>query len=135
MSEPDRLFLDANILFSMAYGSKGLATFWGLAAEGKCVLLSSEYAVEEARWNLSNGDQVRIQELLAPLIIVPQPAMALPDDHGLPEKDAPILAAAVSARATHLITGDLRHFGHLRGKTIHGVRVCLPCDYLLAHTP
>jgi hypothetical protein len=31
----------------------------------------------------------------------------------LPAKDAPIFAAAVYCRATHLLTGDTEHFGSL----------------------
>jgi len=49
---------------------------------------------------------------------------------GLPEKDVPILHAAISGRATHLITADLRHFGPLLGMTIGGVLIQLPADYL-----
>jgi hypothetical protein len=32
----------------------------------------------------------------------------LPEGVSLPEKDVPILLAAIEARATHLLTGDLR---------------------------
>ena len=42
---------------------------------------------------------------------------------GLPENDAPILAAAAAAGADLLVTGDRRHFGHLYGKTIGRVRI------------
>ncbi len=125
-----RLFLDANVLFSAAYGSKGLITLWDLAEAKQCVLLSSAYAVEEARRNLEAEHQVRLKQLLVHVLIVPQPAVPVTEGLGLPEKDIPIPAAAVGARATHLITGDLRHFGHLRGKTVDGVLVCLPRDYL-----
>ena len=41
----------------------------------------------------------------------------------LPEKDQPILAAAFKARATHLLTGDRRHFGECFGKRICGVLI------------
>jgi uncharacterized protein len=34
-----------------------------------------------------------------------------PFPDGLPTKDAIIFQAAVSCRATHFLTGDLRHFG------------------------
>jgi predicted nucleic acid-binding protein len=48
----------------------------------------------------------------------------------LPEKDRPILLAAMEARATHLITGDLRHFGSYFGKTIEGIVIVTPSQYL-----
>jgi len=51
----------------------------------------------------------------------------------LPEKDVPIFLAALAARATHLITGDLRDFGRYFGKTIEGVRVITPSNYLREH--
>jgi len=43
----------------------------------------------------------------------------LPGGIALPEKDRPILLAAIEARATHLITGDKRLFGKYFGKRIH----------------
>jgi len=53
----DRLFLDANILFSAAYRAKaGLLVFWKLKS---VVLCSSRYAVEEARINLDEEAQRR----------------------------------------------------------------------------
>ncbi len=44
----------------------------------------------------------------------------------LPLKDAPILAAALSANATVLVTGDRRHFGALFGKTLNRTVTVLP---------
>jgi predicted nucleic acid-binding protein len=47
----DRIFLDANVLFSAAYlENSGLARLWQL---DDAELLSSAYAVEEARRNLA----------------------------------------------------------------------------------
>lgn len=43
--------------------------------------------------------------------------------HGLPENDAPILAAAAAADADLLVTGDRQHFGRLFGKVVGRVRV------------
>ena len=48
----------------------------------------------------------------------------------LPEKDWPVLGGAAAAGATHLITGDLRHFGAYFGETVLGVLVLKPADYL-----
>src|SRR4029077_3103861 len=53
----------------------------------------------------------------------------------LPEKDRPILLAAVAARTTHLICGDLRHFGPYFGKKIEGIRIVTPSQYLKTHEP
>ena len=45
---------------------------------------------------------------------------------GLPEKDLPIVQAAVLATATHLLTGDQKHFGSLMGKSVRSVKVVSP---------
>ena len=41
----------------------------------------------------------------------------------LAEKDQPILCGAVVCGADFLLTGDKKDFGHLYGKTVHGVMV------------
>ncbi len=48
---------------------------------------------------------------------------ALAVEAGLPEKDKPILAAAIAAGCAYLLTGDKRDFGHLYGKAVEGVTV------------
>jgi|GEM_PF-5168479 hypothetical protein len=53
-----------------------------------------------------------------------------PAETALPEKDRPVLAAAIAARATHLVTGDARYFGAYFGKRIRGVLVTTGADYL-----
>ncbi|HXN93272.1 MAG TPA: hypothetical protein VN879_02140 [Candidatus Acidoferrales bacterium] len=53
----------------------------------------------------------------------------------MPEKDRPILLAAMDARTTHLITGDLRHFGPYFGKKIGGILIVTPSQYLKTHQP
>jgi predicted nucleic acid-binding protein len=125
----DRLFLDANVLFSAAYRpAAGLLRLWKLPS---VVLCSSRYALEEARANLSTESQrTRLAELSAALELFESEGGALPADVSLPDKDAPILLAAIAARATHLITGDLRHFGPLFSKKIAGVIILPPADYL-----
>jgi len=54
----------------------------------------------------------------------------LPDGVSLPRKDVPSLLAAIEARATHLLTGDLRHFGSYFGKRVEGILVLPPGEYL-----
>lgn len=105
----DRLFLDANVLFSAAYrANAGLLQFWKLK---NVTLCSSRYALEEARMNLTEDVQRRRLEKLATAIEFCDPIpRALPGEVTLPDKDVPILLAAMAARATHLITGDVHHF-------------------------
>lgn len=129
----ERLFLDANVLFSAAYRKDaGVRGLWRLA---QTELVTSAYAVEEARRNLDEaGQRSELEGLLAAVRV--SNALADPaghpgiEDSGLPEKDLPILRAAVAADATHLITGDRKHFGHLFGGKVGGVLVARPADCL-----
>ena len=123
----DRIFLDANVLFSSAYRpNAGLARLWQLdGAE----LVTSVYAAEEARLNLNEEDQrVKLAKLLENVRMITELA-PLPPGVRLPEKDQPILQAALQARATHLLTGDKEHFGPLFGRRIGGLLVLPPAEY------
>lgn len=124
-----RLFLDANVLFSAAYRpDAGLQRLWKLK---KVILCSSRYALAEATVNLDDGTKrTRLVELAKRLELFDVEVRELPRGITLPEKDMPILLAAIEARATHLLTGDVRHFGPYLGKKIHGVRIVLPGEYL-----
>jgi len=125
----DRLFLDANVLFSAAYRpNAGLLQFWKLS---NVILCSSHYALEEARINLTEEIQRRrLARLARSLQLFDATPRQLPGDVSLPEKDEPILLAAIEARATHLITGDVRHFGPHFGKTMAGILILSPSAYL-----
>ena len=127
----DRLFLDANVLFSAAYRpDAGVARLWEVS---EAVLVTSSYVVVEARRNFTDPDQrTRLEELLKK-VEVGEAMMLPPELRGkidLPEKDWPVLGGAAAAGATHLITGDLRHFGAFFGKEVLGVQILKPADYL-----
>lgn len=95
------------------------------------MLCTSNYAAEEARLNLSDEVQRhRLDKLLLTVQFCGVSERELPRGISLPEKDAPILLAAVEGRATHLLTGDIRHFGHYFGRTVEGVLIILPGEYL-----
>ncbi len=130
----DRLFLDANVLFSAAYRQdSGLLRLWRL---DRVVLLTSAYALEEARRNcLDAAQRDRLASLVVGLEVPEDPAgrparSARLDLADLPENDRPILQAAVALHATHLLTGDRRAFGQLFGREVQGVLVLRPADYL-----
>ena len=126
----DRLFLDANVLFSAAYRpDAGVAKLWRFK---DAELITSAYALEEARLNLETPEQkARLEKLAAAARVLETHEEAeLPEGIKLPAKDLPILQAALAARATHLLTGDFRHFGRYFGKKVAGVLVITPSDYL-----
>ena len=126
-----RVFLDANILFSAAYREQaGMQRLWRLRGVR---LVTSSYAAQEAAANLpERAQQDRLAKLIQALVVLPHPqaALTLPAGVSLPAKDAPILHAALNARAAVLLTGDMAHFGRYFGKTIGGVRILPPSDFL-----
>lgn len=134
-----RLFLDANVVFSAAHQEEGRAqAIAALARAGRCTVLVSAHALEEARRNLalkSTGYEPRLERFLAAVSLVPEAPPALvawAGEQGLPPKDAPILAAAVHCSAARLVTGDARDFGRLYGRTLRGVKVVTPAQALHA---
>lgn len=125
-----RLFLDANVLFSAARdrGSRSFLLF-ELARSGACELVSSGYAIEEARRNLAGKHPERSAEFESLVAEVSVCAEAASGDtlpglaERLPEKDVPIMLAAIRAGADGLVTGDRTHFGDLFGRRVAGVEV------------
>ncbi len=75
----------------------------------------------------------RLELLVARLVEVRQPA-PVGTVIALPEKDQPIFFAARSARATHLLTGDKRHFGgHMnRPRDTAGIVIQTVTEFLAA---
>jgi predicted nucleic acid-binding protein len=109
-----RLFLDANVLFTAAHNPSGKAALIiDLRAEGNWEIVSSSYAIEEARRNISIKfpDYLeRFETLISAISVVPLKS-GLNCPVPLPEKDRPILEAAIHCKATHLLTGDIKDFG------------------------
>jgi uncharacterized protein len=132
----DPIVLDANIEFSAAYRpNAGLRRLWSLPGARR---MTSVYAAEQARRNLSQPRQrEELEELLGSVEII---ATAASTGHPLfstielPDKDQPILLAAIGAGATHLLTGDFQHFGPHYGERIEGVLILPPGDYLSSRT-
>ena len=126
----DRIFLDANVLFCVAYGSRGLTFFWDHAEEKRCLLFTSEYAVAEAKRNLSTPEQLkRLETYVSKVGITPEVDPGTPCPIPLPEKDRPVMLSALSAKVNYLITGDTVHFGKYFGQVVSGVKICRPASY------
>ena len=128
---PDRVFLDANVLCSAAYGSPGLVRLWELAEQGRAQLVASSQVEQEARRNLSTPEQQeRLTAYLRGVEFVPLPDPDLPCPVQLPPDDRLVLLAAVAAQACVLLTGDRKHFGPHYGRRVLGVLILPPADYL-----
>ena len=130
----DRVFLDANVLFSAAYTDDSrLQELWRLP---EVALFTSAFALEEARRNLqlhNPAGLALLDRLASGLTVTPGVAVgALPEEVELLEKDRPILPAAIASGCSHLLTGDKRHFGPLYGRKVCGVLIQTPAQYLRA---
>jgi predicted nucleic acid-binding protein len=130
-----RFFLDANVIFTAAHNPDGNGrALFTLMAERQLELVTSRYALEEAARNIAVKYPECVAEfntLIARLLLVAEPSQGeikLAATHRLPDKDVPILAAAIAARASALVTGDRRDFGHLDGATVEGVAVLTPAQ-------
>ena len=73
----------------------------------------------------------RLESILSKMRVVSSVSgPACPID--LPEKDRPIFLTAVKCRATHLLTGDIRHFGPFLNDPSRtaGVAIVTVADFL-----
>ncbi len=110
-------------MFSAAKAGTALAGLVELLTQNGSAVTSA-LAVLEARRNLIEkrpGWVAEFDRMLVRVDLVPEATVPLEVE--LVAKDRPILEAAVNARCTHLVTSDRRHFGHLYGCVVEGVKV------------
>lgn len=134
-----RLFLDANILFLAGYSrSSPVHDLLALRRAGRCDLVTSAYAIEEARRNLAVKGPVDAMEAfgaaLTDVVSVAEagaPALERAVASRLTDAtDVPILAAAIQCRSDVLVTGDRRAFGRYFRTTLAGVEILVLRDAL-----
>lgn len=126
-----RIFCDANVLFAAAISPDGRsAALFDLGAARGVDLIASSHVINEARTNLMvrypNSMERFEREILSRVVVVgeaPAAAVAWASTQGLPDSDAPVLAAAVAGGADVLVTGDRKHFAQLFGRKLRGVSV------------
>lgn len=127
-----RIFLDANILFSAAKSAGAVRQLLKTLVSRKHVLCADEYVVVEARRNLSakaSAESLRALDELLVRIEVSATGMGGADKSmatWLPEKDRPVLGAAMHLHCDALVTGDVTHFGAGFGKSFGGVVIYSP---------
>lgn len=126
-----RVFLDANVLFSAAKSDGAVRLLLRLLVDRGHECWADAYVVAEARRNLATKGPEALEvfeALLSHLHVAPAShggaAAALVD--WLPEKDRPVLAAAIRLRCDALVTGDRTHFGAGYGRVFGGVTVYSP---------
>ncbi len=135
-----RIFLDANVLFSAARATGAMRQMLhSLRSQGH-TLVADDYVCQEARRNLaSKANPAALQDLDAILNVVNlhdtkhiiSPAQAN-FAQWLPEKDRPVLLAAIALRCDALVTGDKTHFGSGYGQSFAGVTLYSPAQLALA---
>lgn len=129
-----RVFLDANILFSAAKSAGAVRELLARMHAGGHTLCVDGYVVAEARRNIeAKGAEAltALEGLLANLEVAPFQVPRLPPDAAslLPEKDQPVLAAAIRMKCEALVTGDRTHFGALYGRIVAGVSIHSPRSF------
>jgi predicted nucleic acid-binding protein len=130
-----RLFLDANVLFTAAHNPQGKAALvMELDQAGIWQVVSSAYAMEEARRNIARKYPDRLEQLetlTRDLRLTPaSPVTDCPP--GLPPKHCPIYQAARACKADVLLTGDIRDFGFLMNdrEKANGLQVQTVAEFL-----
>ena len=126
-----KVFLDANILFSAAKSDGSIRQLIKLLTAAGHECWADAFVVEEARRNpAAKAPQAvsYLESLLSRLRVAgaQAPDAELDVELSLPEKDRPVLAAAIHHGCGALVTGDRTHFGRLYGKTLHGVTIHSP---------
>ena len=126
-----RVFLDANIPFSAAKTDGAVRALVRLLVERGHECWADAYVVAEARRNLAaKGPQsLQVLEALLPHLSVAAAAplaIIAADAAWLPEKDRPVLAAAIRLGCEVLVTGDRTHFGAGYGREFGGVVIHSP---------
>ena len=138
-----RVFLDANVLFTAAYSPDGLsALLIELGVARRVTLLTSPLAIVEAKRNLEAkrpAALLALQRSLTAVRIIGEPPPADVERLTPPElssKDRPLLAAAIVARATHFVTGDLADFGRwMHSPARLPLRIMTPRQFLTEVRP
>ena len=126
-----RIFLGANVLFSATKSDDAVAALVKRLLQAGHECCADGYVIEEARRNLAAKapDGVAVLDALLERLNVVAAATAHGDSgviDWLPEKDRPVLAAAIRFRCAALVSGDRAHFGAGYGKSFGGVTIYSP---------
>lgn len=141
MTAPPVVFLDANVLFSATLGGPVFTSILELTDVGAADLVSTRTCVAETVVNLERKRPGSIGALASVLLhvklidpvadelllVVDEAAFLVGDD------DAHVLASALTLRASVLVTGDVKDFGHLMERDDLPLRVRTPRAFFGEH--
>ncbi len=130
-----KLFLDSSVNLAASMSPTGASReIFRLAELCGWHLLVSPWVLRETRWNLANKSPQSVHNWVGLRTL-----LALEDDEltfdwpvaFTASKDKPVLFTALAC-ADVLLTLDRRDFAELLGKTIYGLRVLTPGEFLRA---
>ncbi len=126
-----RIFPDANVLFSAAATDGAIRRLLGDLVQAGHQLVADAYVRAEAERNLAlhYPDRREHLEALGPVLEFHSRFAGAGRELGeppLPEKDAPVLASALSLECHIVVTVERTHFGELYGKQVAGVTILSP---------
>ncbi|MDP2642396.1 MAG: PIN domain-containing protein [Candidatus Peregrinibacteria bacterium] len=134
----DKLFLDANVIFSAVCSDAGASRFlFQLAGKKKIILFSSFYAVNEAKVNIERKLKAEKLVLFYKLVSEFTKIDNFNYDFGkkyekfIIEKDVPILVGAETMEADFLLTLDKKDFMNTKiSKLKLPFKIMSPGEYL-----
>jgi len=137
-----RIFLDANVLFSAARSDGAIRQLVAALRAAGHILVADGYVATEARRNVLAKAAAEATDYLQALLLSqvevclvqyqPEPRATV---LWLPEKDRPVLVAAMALKCDVLVTGDRTHFGPGYGKAFDGVTIYSPAQLAQALFP
>jgi predicted nucleic acid-binding protein len=133
------VFLDANIIFSIAYsGPEKSRSFLLLELKKAKIieLVTSFIALEEATRNLKlkkPSSLLILKDIIKHIRVLEDISLEeieCKEIYSLPQDDRVIFATAVGYKVDYFLTGNTRDFHHLLGDVICGVKVMKPAEFL-----
>ena len=144
-SEKVRVFLDSNVILSGLFSDRGPPRIiLDLLSLGLSVIsgVTGEFNIEEIERNLKKKMPAVLPKYracldLLNLEIIPRPSLGQikPLRGHTAEKDLPVLASAIKAKADFLVTGDKKDFGKARQKGTYPFRIVTPSEFLQTILP
>jgi predicted nucleic acid-binding protein len=138
MEEKIKVFLDSNILFSIAYSGKDKTRsylFYEIQSIGNLEVYISNLVCRESVFNIkikkSEGlsllnELIKKSKILADVLVDIKHELL----NSLPQNDRIILATAISNRMDYFITGNSNDFKNLYQKKIGNTLILKPIDFL-----